>query len=171
MSEANHATLAVHTFAHEIAYAYANNIFRSIDINQGDPQLGWDTDQFPTNLYDIIPALYYILKNGGFTTGGFNFDAKLRRQSISLDDLFYSHISGIDTLARGLLIVADLIENGGIEKFEKERYAGWEKKLGQDILQGKMDFSKIAEYALAHQLDPKPTSGRQEMLEMMLYRD
>src|SRR5262249_53179712 len=108
--EANHATLAGHSFSHEIAYAYANDIFGSVDANRGDPQLGWDTDQFPNNINELTEAFYFILKNGGFTTGGFNFDAKVRRQSIEPIDLFYGHISGIDSLARGLLNAAKIIE-------------------------------------------------------------
>lgn len=104
--EANHATLAGHSFPHEVAYAFANNVFGSIDANQGDAQLGWDTDQFPMHLTDITHVLYIILQNGGFTTGGLNFDTKLRRQSVDLEDMFIGHISGIDTLARGLLAAA-----------------------------------------------------------------
>lgn len=163
--EANHATLAGHTFPHEVAYAYANNMFGSIDANQGDPQLGWDTDQFPTHLSEIVQVLYLILQNGGFTTGGFNFDTKLRRQSIDLTDMFYGHISGIDTLARGLLIAANLVETGELEKFIQHRYGAWQAPFGQDILHGKTNFEEIADYVLKHDVDPAPVSGRQEMLE------
>jgi len=166
--EANHATLAGHTFPHEVAYAYANNMFGSIDANQGDPQLGWDTDQFPTHLSEIVQVLYLILKNGGFTTGGFNFDTKLRRQSIDLTDMFYGHISGIDTLARGLLIAAKLIETQELDQFIDQRYAGWKTSLGQDIIHGKMDFEKLAQHVLKHEVNPSPVSGRQEMLESIL---
>ncbi|MFT3742466.1 MAG: xylose isomerase [Gammaproteobacteria bacterium] len=163
--EANHATLSGHSFPHEIAYAFANGVFGSIDANRGDPQLGWDTDQFPIDIQDTTLALYYILQNGGFTSGGFNFDTKLRRQSIDLEDMFYAHISGIDTLAKSLLNAAQLIEEGRLAQFVEQRYQSWRQGLGADILAGKMTFEQIAEYASSHQLDPKPVSGRQELLE------
>jgi xylose isomerase len=166
--EANHATLAGHSFPHEIAYAYANNIFGSIDANQGDPQLGWDTDQFPTHLSDLVQVLYIMIKNGGFTTGGFNFDTKLRRQSIDLVDLFYGHISGIDTLARSLLIASNLVETGELEKFTKQRYQQWESPLGKSILGGTTDLEKIAAQVETENFDPKPVSGRQELLETLM---
>lgn len=163
--EANHATLAGHRFAHEINYAYANNIFGSIDANRGDPQLGWDTDQFPINLHEISLVLYVMLKNGGFTSGGFNFDTKLRRQSIDLQDIFYAHISGVDTLARGLLIAAKMIENKTLSSFTEQRYADWDHGVGKEILTGKIDFSTLAEQANNRNIDPQPVSGRQEYLE------
>lgn len=163
--EANHATLAGHTFAHEVAYAYANDIFGSIDANQGDPQLGWDTDQFPTNMNDIVQVLYIILQNGGFTTGGFNFDTKLRRQSVDIIDMFYGHISGIDSLARGLLIAAELHEAKQLETFAAKRYSGWDNSFGQNILQGKSTFEQVAQHVIDNDLEPKAVSGRQEMLE------
>jgi xylose isomerase len=166
--EANHATLAGHTFPHEVAYAYANNMFGSIDANQGDPQLGWDTDQFPTHLSEMVQVLYLILKNGGFTTGGFNFDTKLRRQSIDLVDMFYGHISGIDTLARALTIAANLIENGELDQFVTQRYQHWELPLGKTILTKSSTLETISALALKDELNPKPISGRQEMLESML---
>jgi xylose isomerase len=166
--EANHATLAGHTFSHEIAYAFANGMFGSIDANQGDPQLGWDTDQFPTHLNEMVQVLYLILKNGGFKTGGFNFDTKLRRQSIDLIDMFYAHISGIDTLARSLITAANMIETGTLENFINTRYEQWQTPFGQNILQNKMDIEKIAAYVLEKKMDPQPQSGRQEMLENML---
>lgn len=166
--EANHATLAGHSFPHEVAYAFANNMFGSIDANQGDPQLGWDTDQFPTHLSDIVQVLYQIITNGGFTTGGFNFDTKLRRQSIDLVDMFYGHISGIDTLARGLEIAANLVETGELVEFTSERYKEWKAPFGQSILQNKMDFEKISQHVIKENFDPQPKSGRQEMLESMM---
>ena len=110
--EANHATLAGHSFQHELAYAVANDLFGSVDVNRGDPQNGWDTDQFPNSADELTLALYTILRGGGFTTGGFNFDAKLRRQSIAPDDLLHAHVGGMDTLARALLRAAQLIEGG-----------------------------------------------------------
>jgi xylose isomerase len=163
--EANHATLAGHSFAHEIAYACAHDIFGSIDANRGDPQLGWDTDQFPIDIKESAMVIYHLLKSGGFTSGGFNFDTKLRRQSIDLEDMFYAHISGVDTLARGLLIAEKMIEQGDIERFTKERYSGWSLDLGQDIMNGKFTFEQIAERALEDNLAPQPISGRQELLE------
>jgi xylose isomerase len=166
--EANHATLAGHSFPHEVAYAFANNVFGSIDANQGDPQLGWDTDQFPTHLSDIVQVLYIILKNGGFTTGGFNFDTKLRRQSIDLIDMIYGHISGVDTLARGLLVAANLLETGELETFTQQRYQQWQAPYGQSILTKKADFDTIASHVLAEDMNPQPVSGRQEMLESLL---
>lgn len=125
--EANHATLASHGFAHEIAYACANDIFGSVDANRGDPQLGWDTDQFPIDLQETVLVLYLILKHGGFTGGGFNFDAKLRRQSLDLEDLFYAHISGIDTL--GSSIAATIIENDKLKTTKEKRYQAWKEPL------------------------------------------
>ena len=131
--EANHATLAGHSFDHEIAMADALGIFGSIDINRGDPQNGWDTDQFHNDPLDMTLAMYRILKAGGFTTGGFNFDAKVRRQSIDPADMFYGHVGGLDLLARTLLSAAALIENGGIDKFVEQRYAKWAGEAGQKI--------------------------------------
>lgn len=166
--ETNHSTLAGHSFPHEVAYALSNGIFGSIDANQGDPQLGWDTDQFPMHLTDMTLALYMILQQGGFTTGGLNFDTKLRRQSIELDDMFHGHIGGVDSLARSLLIAADLIENGELNDFVKQRYANWQTDLGKKLNDPSMDFAKIAELALQQDLNPKPISGRQELLENKL---
>ncbi|UYK70030.1 xylose isomerase [Coxiella burnetii] len=166
--EANHATLAGHSFAHEIAYACANDIFGSVDANRGDPQLGWDTDQFPIDLQETVLVLYLILKHGGFTSGGFNFDAKLRRQSLDLEYLFYAHISGIDTLARGLLIAATIIENDKLKTTKEKRYQAWKEPLNANMLSGKLDFETIAKRALDNNLDPKPTSGEQEKLERWL---
>ncbi len=166
--EANHATLSGHSFPHEVAYACAMGIFGSIDANRGDPQLGWDTDQFPVDLNDTAQALYYILQSGGFSTGGFNFDTKLRRQSIDLEDMFYAHISGVDTLARGLLIAAKMIEDGKLKSFVEKRYEKWQSGLGADMLHGRTDFDKIAAHVLDKNLEPKPISGRQELLESII---
>ncbi|MDX1900793.1 MAG: xylose isomerase [Gammaproteobacteria bacterium] len=163
--ETNHATLAGHSFPHEVVYAISNGIFGSIDANQGDPQLGWDTDQFPMNLSDMTLALYFILQNGGFTTGGLNFDTKLRRQSVDIEDMFYSHIGGADNLARAFILATQLIEKNELQTFVKTRYAGWESELGQNILKGKMNFESIAALAFEKNLNPKVTSGRQELLE------
>lgn len=166
--EANHATLAGHSFPHEVAYACANNIFGSIDANQGDPQLGWDTDQFPMHLSDIVQVLYTIVTNGGFTTGGFNFDTKLRRQSTDLEDMFYGTICGVDNLARALLIVDGMIAHDEFKAFKQARYGNWREGLGQDIMKGKMDLEGLAKYTLEHNLDPQPKSGHQELLESKL---
>ncbi len=166
--EANHAQLAGHSFEHEIAYAFANDIFGSIDANRGDPQLGWDTDQFPLDLSTLAQVMYLILSNGGFTTGGFNFDAKLRRQSIDLDDLFLGHISGIDTLARSLLIAEKMISQDDLKQNLSKRYQKWHTDSGQKILRGKTDFKAIAADAESQSLQPQPLSGKQEYWENWL---
>jgi len=168
--EVNHATLAGHSFEHEIAYAAANGLLGSVDVNRGDPQLGWDTDQFPNHAADLVVALYTILRAGGFTTGGFNFDAKLRRQSIDPADLFHAHVGGIDTLARALLAAIALIEDGRLAAFLDERYAGWQGPLGREILDGKRSLADLAELAVRKSLSPAPRSGRQEWLENLVNR-
>ena len=168
--EANHATLAGHSFEHEIASAVALGVFGSIDMNRGDPQNGWDTDQFPNDVREITTAIYYILQGGGFTTGGNNFDAKLRRQSIEPADLFYAHIGGVDTVARGLLNAAAMIERGELAEIVKQRYAGWQGDPGRAILDGKMTLEAVSDGALAEGVAPQPRSGRQELIENMLGR-
>jgi xylose isomerase len=167
--ETNHATLAGHTLSHEVSYAISNQILGSIDANEGDLLLGWDTDQFPSNIADYTHALYLILQDGGFTTGGMNLDAKVRRQSIELSDLFFAHINGVDILAKALLEAEELIKKGRLEKFLKERYRSWDTRLGKDLLQGKMTFESVAKYVDKHDIDPKPVSGRQEFLEGILH--
>ncbi len=134
--ECNHATLAGHSFEHEVATALALGIFGSVDANRGDPQCGWDTDQFPNDATEMALALHHILQAGGLTTGGFNFDAKVRRQSIEPVDLFHAHVGGIDTLARALLVAARMVEDGRLAKLKAERYAGWDGELGRRILGG-----------------------------------
>jgi xylose isomerase len=166
--EGNHATLAGHTFTHEIAYALANGMFGSLDANDGDLLLGWDTDQFPMDLPEYTHALYLILESGGFKTGGCNLDAKVRRQSIELQDLFYGHINGVETLAKALLSAASLIEKGTLKSNLEKRYQNWHQGLGRDILQKKMNFEEIAKTVESRSLDPKPRSGHQEMLEGIL---
>jgi xylose isomerase len=168
--EANHATLAGHSFQHELAFALASDLFGSVDINRGDPLLGWDTDQFPNDLEEATLALYTILRGGGFTTGGFNFDAKLRRQSIDPTDLFHAHIGGIDTLARGLLCAARMIEEGRLAAFVEQRYAGWDGPLGREILAGEHDLESLFARVRDQGLDPQPVSGRQEWLENLVNR-
>ncbi len=168
--EANHATLAGHSFDHEIAMADALGIFGSIDINRGDPQNGWDTDQFHNDPLDMTLAMYRILKAGGFTTGGFNFDAKVRRQSIDPADMFYGHVGGLDLLARTLLSAAALIEHGGVDKFVEQRYAKWAGEAGQKIYAKGASLESISDAAVAANINPKPQSGRQEYLENLVNR-
>jgi xylose isomerase len=163
--EANHATLAGHSFHHEVAYAVANGVFGSIDANRGDPQNGWDTDQFPNSVDELALAMLEILRGGGFTTGGFNFDAKLRRQSMARDDLFHGHIGGIDTLARALLVAAEMLEAGRLDAAREARYAGWQQPLGQSIIAGDATLATLGDRVAAGEIDPRPVSGRQEMLE------
>lgn len=166
--EANHATLAGHTFEHEIAMAGTLGIFGSIDANRGDHQNGWDTDQFPISVEELTLAMLEILRAGGFTTGGFNFDSKVRRQSIDAVDLFHGHIGGIDTVARGLLNAAALIEDGRIDAIRRERYAGWDGALGREV--ARLDLAGIADLAVERQLAPRPRSGQQERLENLVAR-
>jgi xylose isomerase len=139
-------------------------------MNRGDPQNGWDTDQFPNDVREITTALYYILQGGGFTTGGNNFDAKLRRQSIDPADLFYAHIGGVDTVAHGLLNAAAMIERGELTGIVKERYAGWHGDAGRAILDGKMTLEALSDAAVSEDITPRPRSGRQELIENILGR-
>jgi xylose isomerase len=165
--EANHATLAGHTFQHELHLARVNNALGSVDANQGDMLLGWDTDQFPTNIYTTTLAMYEILKNGGLAPGGLNFDAKVRRPSHEPLDLFYGHIAGMDAFARGLRVAYKLLEDGVFEEFIKERYSSYTRGIGKEIVEGKVGFKELAEYALKHD-QIKNESGRQELLETIL---
>jgi xylose isomerase len=168
--EANHAMLAGHTFEHEIALAQALGIFGSLDTNRGDGLLGWDTDQFPNNVQEVALWLYYVLQGGGFTTGGLNFDAKIRRQSIRPDDLLYAHIGGIDTCARALLIAARMLESGELARHVEQRYAKWETPEGQALLQGPLSLADIAAEVEQRNVEPVLTSGRQEYLENLVNR-
>jgi len=168
--EVNHATLAGHSFHHEVAYAVDNGIFGSIDANRGDPQNGWDTDQFPNSVEDMSLGMYEILRGGGFTTGGFNFDTKLRRQSLDRTDLFHGHVGAIDTLARSLLVAAQLIEDGALEAARHARYAGWSKTLGTQILEGNVSLADLEQKVAGGEVDPAPVSGRQEELENLVNR-
>jgi xylose isomerase len=169
--EANHATLAGHSFNHEVAYAIANGIFGSIDANRGDQQNGWDTDQFPNSVDDMSLALFEILRAGGMGLGGFNFDAKLRRQSMDRLDLFHAHIGGIDTLARALLVAAAMIERGTVERLRAERYAGWAGSLGRSILDKGALLEMLAGRVATGEIDPRPASGRQELLENVVNQE
>ncbi len=163
--EANHATLAGHSFHHEVATATSLGLFGSIDANRGDPQLGWDTDQFPNSVEENTLIMYEILKAGGFTTGGLNFDARLRRPSIDAEDLFLGHIGGMDTMALSLKRAADMIENDVLSKTISQRYAGWNEELGKKILAGDMSLEAVANYALDNNISPVKESGKQELLE------
>lgn len=167
--ETNHATLAGNAMDHEIAMAFSHGVFGSIDANRGDPQNGWDTDQFWMEPLDIARSMVHIVKNGGFTTGGFNFDAKVRRQSIDAADLFYGHIGGVDALARGLLAAEAILEDGTYEDFLTSRYAGWDDAMGKWILE-EASLEDIAKKVEAGGIDPTPRSGRQEMLENLFNR-
>ena len=166
--EVNHATLAGLDFEHEIAAALAYGIFGSMDINRGDPRNVWDTDQFPHNAQELTPAMLQLIGAGGFTTGGFNFDAKLRRQSVDAHDMYLAHIGGIDTLARSLLAACALIERGRVRALTEARYAGWRGELGRRIDAGGFDLATLCDHALAANLEPRPPSGRQELFESLI---
>jgi xylose isomerase len=168
--EVNHATLAGHSFHHEVAYAVDNGIFGSIDANRGDPQNGWDTDQFPNSVEEMSLAIYEILRGGGFTTGGFNFDTKLRRQSLARTDLFHGHVGAMDTLAQSLLVAATLLEDGRLEAVRDARYAGWSEGLGAEILDGQHSLADLEERVASGAIDPRPVSGEQERLENLVNR-
>ncbi|MDD3613113.1 MAG: xylose isomerase [Clostridia bacterium] len=164
--ETNHATLAGHTMQHELHYARINGMLGSVDANQGDMLLGWDTDQFPTDLYVTTMAMYEILKNGGLGSGGLNFDAKPRRASFEPADLFYSHIAGMDAFAQGLKIAHRMLEDGKLEDFVKERYSSYSTGIGADIVNGKLGFKELEEYIMNKKI--VNTSGRQELLEAIV---
>jgi xylose isomerase len=166
--EVNHATLAGHSFHHEVAVAISRGIFGSVDINRGDYQNGWDTDQFPNSVDELALPIYEILRAGGFTSGGFNFDAKLRRQSLAREDLFHAHIGGIDTLARALLVAADLLDSGDLERGRGERYAGWDGGIGADMLGGALTLDEIEARVADEGIQPSPVSGGQERLENLV---
>ena len=164
--EANHATLAGHTFEHELTVAAAAGKLGSIDANTGDLMLGWDTDQFPSNLYSAASAMMVVLQAGGLGSGGFNFDAKCRRGSCDPLDLFYAHIGGMDTFARGLLVADRLLSNRQLAGFVAKRYAGWSTPFGKAILAGKLDAAALESWVLKNG-EPALASGRQEMLEIL----
>ncbi|MCR9212951.1 MAG: xylose isomerase [Proteobacteria bacterium] len=168
--EQGHAILAGHTFEHEIATATALGIFGSIDMNRNDYQSGWDTDQFPNNTPEVGLAYYHILKAGGFTTGGTNFDAKLRRQSLDPQDLLAGHAGAMDVCARGLKAAFRMLEDGGLQKALDDRYGGWQDSEAQNMLNGKMDLDAISDKVLSRDLNPQPRSGQQELLENYVNR-
>lgn len=165
--EANHATLAGHTFQHDLRVARINDMLGSVDANQGDMLLGWDTDQFPTDLYNTTLCMYEVLMMGGFTKGGLNFDAKVRRGSFKPDDLFYAYAAGMDAFAKGLKSAQKLIDGGFFEKFVENRYASYTTGIGKEIVSGRADLTSLQKYALGlGQIEN--SSGRQEYLETML---
>ncbi len=166
--ENNHATLAGHSFEHEIVTALDLGIFGSIDMNRGDMQCQWDTDQFPNNIPETALCLYYIMQGGGFKNGGLNFDAKVRRQSFEADDMLIGHIGAMDVSARALLIAERMIADGRVASLVKERYRGWQEELGQQILQKKQTLDSLAQRTLDRNTDVRPASGRQELLENIL---
>jgi xylose isomerase len=166
--EVNHATLAGMDFEHEVATALAYNILGSIDINRGDPRNGWDTDQFAVNAQDLVPAMVLFLESGGFMSGGFNIDARLRRQSLDPADLFIAHIAGIDTLARALLAAEAVIKERRLAALRHDRYAGWNGELGRTITEGRVTLDGLADIAVKRGLDPAPVSGRQELAESII---
>lgn len=168
--EANHATLAGHSFQHEVATAIALDIFGSLDANRGDAQLGWDTDQFPNSVEENTLVMYEILKAGGFKTGGLNFDAKVRRQSTDKYAPFYGHIGAMDTMAISLKCAAKLLTDKVLENEVNARYAGWDKTFGQDILNKTLSLQDIADYVVKHNLNPSHASGDQERLENIVNR-
>ncbi|MBO2945557.1 xylose isomerase [Paenibacillus sp. F411] len=166
--EANHATLAGHTFEHELRVARINGMLGSLDANQGDMLIGWDTDEFPVNIYDATLTLYEVLMNGGLGRGGVNFDAKVRRPSFEYEDLFLAHIAGMDTYAKGLKVAAKLIEDRVFEDFIEKRYSSFQEGIGADVVAGKATLASLAEYALQNEKPRRNESGRQEMLKGIL---
>jgi xylose isomerase len=168
--EANHATLAGHSFHHEIEVAASQGMLGSVDANTGDPLLGWDTDQFPTDVRELALAMASILRAGGLGRGGFNFDAKLRRPSIDAEDLFYAHIGGMDSLALGYKIARRILADGQFEGFIADRYSSYDSGFGRDIESGKIGFRELEKLVLGKLGEPVQRSGRQEYLENLLNR-
>jgi xylose isomerase len=168
--EANHALLAGHTFEHEIATAADLGILGSLDINRGDPLLGWDTDQFPVDLYSMTLAMYHVIQAGGLGRGGMNFDAKVRRQSTEPEDLLHAHIGGVDMCARAFLIAAKIHEEGHLADIVDARYAGWNLSENKAMLAGKESLEAIAARSEERNINPQPRSGRQEQLENLINR-
>ncbi len=168
--EQGHAILAGHSFEHEIATATSLGILGSIDMNRNDYQSGWDTDQFPNNVPEVALAYYHILKDGGLKTGGTNFDAKVRRQSTDAEDLLHGHIGGMDICARGIKAAAAMIEDGTLDNFVDDRYAGWQSEEAQKMLNGEYGLEEISNYVAQADVNPEPISGRQEYLENVINR-
>ncbi len=168
--EQNHAILAGHSFQHEVALAQALGVFGSLDINRGDDLLGWDTDQFAMNVPELALVFHDMIKAGGFTTGGLNFDAKIRRQSIDPDDLIHAHVGSMDACARALVAAADMLDAEALTAPLAQRYAGWAGAEGQAIMAGQRSLADLSDRALASGFDPQPRSGRQEYLESLVNR-
>lgn len=166
--EANHATLAGHTFNHEMRVARINGMLGSLDANQGDLLIGWDTDEFPVDIYDATLTMYEVLMNDGLGKGGINFDAKVRRASFEAEDLFLAHIAGMDTYAKGLKVAAKLIEDRVLEDFIDKRYSSFKEGIGADVVAGKATLASLAEYALNNENPRRNESGRQEWLKAKL---
>jgi xylose isomerase len=165
--EVNHATLASHTFQHELQVASNAGLLGSMDANRGDYQNGWDTDQFPNNLYELTEAMLVVLKSGGFKTGGVNFDAKTRRNSTDLEDIFYAHIGGMDAFARALLVAQSMINDGEYDAILKERYSSFDSGKGKQFERGKVNLVSLRK--LAHQYgEPEQISGKQEYIENLI---
>jgi len=165
--EVNHATLAGHTFPHELQVAANAGLLGSIDANKGDYQNGWDTDEFPTNIYEITEAMMVILQAGGFSTGGINFDAKIRRNSTDVEDIFIAHISGMDTFARALIIADKILKDSDYLKLRKKRYESFDKGAGKDFEKGKLTLEKLRD--LAREIgEPETRSGKQELYEQLI---
>ena len=165
--EVNHATLAGHTFEHELAVAVDNDMLGSIDANRGDYQNGWDTDQFPIDNYELTQVMMQIIRDGGFTTGGTNFDAKTRRNSTDLEDIFIAHIAGMDAMARALLSAADVLEKSPYKQMLADRYASFDAGKGKEFEEGKLTLEQVVEYAKT-QPEPATTSGKQELYEAII---
>ncbi|MEH6583761.1 MAG: xylose isomerase [Halioglobus sp.] len=165
--EANHATLAGHAFAHELQMCTDAGLLGSIDANRGDPQNGWDTDQFPTDLYDAVGAMLVVLEDGGLTSGGLNFDAKVRRESTAMEDIFMGHIGGMDTFARGLEVAHDMLQNSPINSSREARYTSFDSGEGARFVKGELGLSELRDIAAANG-EPATVSGRQEWLENLI---
>jgi len=165
--EVNHATLAGHSFAHDLQVGADAGLLGSIDANKGDYQNGWDTDEFPTNVYEITEAMMVILRSGGFKTGGINFDAKIRRNSTDNEDIFIAHISGMDTFARGLLIADKVLKESDYLAMRKKRYASFDKGPGKEFEKGKLTLKQLHDIAQKGG-EPKTISGKQELFEQLI---
>tara|TARA_Y100000994_G_scaffold176446_1_gene145593 strand:- start:37 stop:1374 length:1338 start_codon:yes stop_codon:yes gene_type:complete len=167
--ENNHATLAGHTFDHEIQAAYNYGLFGSLDINQGDPHNGWDTDEFLHNIYDAVHIMLVLLQEGGLKSGGMNFDAKTRRNSTDIEDIFIGHINSMDTLARGLLIAANILEDPSYKKLKSSRYSSFDSGGGHSFERGEVNLEQLTEFAQKN-AEPDQISGKQELYEMLINR-
>ena len=167
--EVNHATLAGHTFTHELQVAADAGLLGSMDANRGDYQNGWDTDQFPNNINELTEAMLILLEAGGFKGGGINFDAKIRRNSTDLEDLVYAHIGGMDTFARSLITAEKILENSDYKKLREERYASFKDGKGKEFEEGKLTLEDLKAYAIDHG-EPKIISGKQEYFENIINR-